>query len=67
MVENNERIWDAIRGIPSTSQVYSGERKKSGAYGTYGTYGTYGSGSSFVPTYKKGMFAPKFKDYKKYQ
>ena len=52
-----------MKGGHERPMVYSGgsEWKKSGGFGVIG------GGSSFVPTYKKGMFAPKFKETKKYK
>lgn len=60
MACNNERVLNAIKGIHEDQVEYGAERKRSGAGGI-------SSGTSFIPSYKKGMVAPKFRDPQKYK
>ncbi len=53
MVENNERIVELMKGGHEKPLSYGSERKHSGS-------------GAFVPAYKRNMFAPKFKENKKY-
>ena len=61
MVESNERMLDYMKGGHDVKQPYQPERQKMSGFAG----GT--TGSSFVPAYKKGMFAPKFREPNKYK
>lgn len=58
MVENNERVINLMKGGQDEHAI---DKSRGGINIEPG------GGSAFVPSYKKGMFAPKFKDTRKYK